>query len=191
MDTKKMRTMSKFLSLVLRHKPETIDIQLDKQGWIAVETLLEKVNQQNQDWQLDFALLEYIVVNNDKKRFAFNADKTKIRASQGHSLGLDLDLEYEPQMPPAILYHGTGESNVASILAKGIEKRERQYVHLSRDIDTAVVVAHRRQKPTLLQIEAGKMHSEGYIFYLSENKVWLTLYVPPQYIALYSVDESV
>jgi len=169
---------SKFLSLVLRHKPETIQIQLDENGWVNVNELIEKLN--NYGKEIDFEILKYVVETNSKKRFAFNEDKSKIRANQGHSL--QIDLNYKPIIPPEILYHGTSEKFLDSILKSGIEKRNRQHVHLSSDIETAMKVGQRHGKPVILEIQTAKMNKNGHKFYLSENKVWLTDYVPIEYI---------
>jgi putative RNA 2'-phosphotransferase len=125
-------------------------------------------------------LLFTIVDTNSKKRFAFNEDETKIRASQGHSL--KIDLKYNPIKPPKSLFHGTSERFLESILKSGIEKRNRQHVHLSSDIETALKVGQRHGKPVILEIQTEKMNKNGHKFYLSENKVWLTEYVPIEYI---------
>jgi len=169
---------SKFLSLVLRHKPETIQIKLDENGWVSVDELIEKLNKNGKD--IDFEILKYIVDTNSKKRFAFNESKSKIRASQGHSL--QIDLNYKSLIPPETLYHGTSERFLESILKSGIEKRNRQHVHLSSEIETALKVGQRHGKPVILEIETEKMNMDGFKFYLSENKVWLTDYVPIEYV---------
>ena len=170
--------ISKFLSLVLRHKPETIQIQLDDNGWVSVSELIEKMN--NNGNEIDLEVLKYVVKTNSKKRFAFNDDKTKIRASQGHSL--QIDLKYKSINPPDKLYHGTSERFLDSILKNGIEKRNRQHVHLSSDFETALKVGQRHGKPVILEIQTEMMKKDGHKFYLSENKVWLTDYVPNEYI---------
>lgn len=174
------KQISKFLSLVLRHKPEVIGLNLDENGWAGVKELQEKCAKQNQDFTLEE--LDEIVETNDKKRFIFNEDQTKIRANQGHSI--DINLALKPQQPPEFLYHGTAENNVKSILEKGIEKRSRQHVHLSSDKDTAAKVGMRHGKPVLLTIMTGKMYKNGITFYLSENKVWLTDFIDPEYIMI-------
>lgn len=173
------KKVSKFLSLILRHQPETIHLNLDEQGWANVEELRTKSSKK----RIYFTLkeLEEVVETNDKKRFIFNKDKTKIRANQGHSI--DIDLALKPQQPPEYLYHGTADVHVASILEKGIEKRSRQHVHLSQDKDTATKVGRRHGKPIILTIRTGKMHEDGILFYLSENGVWLTDFVDPKYIS--------
>lgn len=172
------KKVSKFLSLILRHQPETIQLKLDEQGWANVEELRTKSSKKG----IHFTLkeLDELVETNDKKRFIFNEDKTKIRANQGHSI--DIDLALKPQQPPEYLYHGTADVNVASIVEKGIEKRSRQHVHLSQDKETATKVGMRHGKPIILTIRTGKMHEEGILFYLSENGVWLTDFVDAKFI---------
>ncbi len=176
---KQLKHTSKFLSLVLRHQPEEIGLQLDEHGWASVEELITKMNAKAV--VVDMAMLETIVATNDKKRFVFNDDKTRIRASQGHSIEVELDLQ--PTEPPAILYHGTTGKYLASILQMGLQKQARQHVHLSATIDTAMAVGNRHGKPVVLTIDARAMHDNGFAFYLSENKVWLTEAVPVQYIS--------
>lgn len=178
MNEQHKKTISKFLSLVLRHKPEAIGLKLDEKGWANVEELREKCAEQSKDFTLEE--LDEIVETNDKKRFIFNEDKTQIRANQGHSI--DIDLALRPKQPPEFLYHGTAQINVDSILEKGIEKRSRQHVHLSSDKDTATKVGMRHGKPFLFTVMTGKMYEDGILFYLSENNVWLTDFVDPQYI---------
>lgn len=172
------KKISKFLSLILRHKPETINLILDENGWANVEELITKSTNDSQGFT--FEELDEIVQTNDKKRFIFNEDKTKIRANQGHSI--DVDLALKPQQPPEFLYHGTAENNVNSILKNGIEKRNRQHVHLSQDKETATKVGMRHGKPIILTIKTGKMSQDGILFYLSENSVWLTDFVAAEYI---------
>jgi putative RNA 2'-phosphotransferase len=169
---------SKFLSLVLRHAPETIKLQLDKNGWADVDELIAQCNQFGK--KLDFDLLEEVVETNDKKRFAFNEDLTKIRASQGHSI--DVDLGLNPTQPIGFLYHGTVKEFIDSIKKDGLQKMSRQHLHLSKDLETAIKVGSRRGKPIILTIDAPKMAADGFLFYLSENNVWLTENVPAEYI---------
>ena len=173
------KKISKFLSFVLRHKPETINLVLDENGWANVEELITKSTNDSQGFT--FEELDEIVLTNDKKRFIFNEDKTKIRANQGHSIEIDLALI--PQQPPDFLYHGTAQSNLDSILENGIEKRNRQHVHLSQDKETATKVGMRHGKPLILTIKTGKMFEDGILFYLSENNVWLTDFVDSKYIS--------
>jgi putative RNA 2'-phosphotransferase len=171
--------ISKFLSLVLRHQPETINIQLDANGWTDIDFLLEKMNEHG--FLINKDILRLVVETNSKKRFAVSEDGRKIRASQGHSV--DVELGYQPQKPPAILYHGTAETSIASILKTGLEKRSRHHVHLSAEEATAINVGQRYGKPVVLKVHAEEMVQAGFQFYLSENGVWLTDHVPVNYIS--------
>lgn len=178
MNEKTAKTVSKFLSLVLRHSPEKIGLKLDENGWADVEELILKCSQKGN--KLDMVLLDYVVENNDKKRFAFNEDKTKIRASQGHSISVELNLnETEPS---ELLYHGTVAKFLDNIKKEGLQKMSRQHVHLSKDLETATKVGGRRGIPHILTVRSGAMHRDGFKFYLSENNVWLTNEVPAKYI---------
>ncbi len=179
MNPKKIKHISKTLSLVLRHRPEKFDLQLDKQGWCAVADLLEKFNQNG--IALNQETLEEVVQSNDKKRFAFSEDGLNIRASQGHSI--DIDLAYQPVIPPEILYHGTAERNLVSIFKEGLKKRNRHHVHLSADKETALNVGQRYGKPKILIIRAREMQAQGHLFYCSENNVWLTEEVAPEFFS--------
>lgn len=176
---KQLKHTSKFISLVLRHQPEEIDLHLDENGWANVSELLEKMNKKG--IEIDFVTLNTIVETNDKKRFAFNDDKTKIRASQGHSI--DVDLELKPVTPPPVLYHGTTGKYLDSIFKTGLQKQSRQHVHLSATIETAKAVGGRHGKPVILTIDAKAMQDEGFLFYLSANNVWLADEVPAQFIS--------
>lgn len=178
MDNKITKGISKSLSYILRHSPETIKLKLDENGWADVDELIAKFDLY--ELKLDFELLEYVVKNNDKKRFAFNTDKTKIRANQGHSISIELNLD--EAAPPESLYHGTVEKFLPDIQAQGLQKMNRQHVHLSVDKETANKVGGRRGKPVILIIKSGAMHKAGYKFYLSANNVWLTTVVPAEYI---------
>jgi len=178
MNEKTAKNISKFLSLVLRHSPETIGLKLDENGWADVAELIEKCNKKGNT--LDLELLDYVVSNNDKKRFAFNADKTKIRASQGHSISVELNLN--EREPLEFLYHGTVDKFLENIRKEGLQKMSRQHVHLSKDHETAIKVGSRRGAPQILTIRSGEMHKDGFKFYLSENNVWLTDEVPAKYI---------
>jgi len=175
---KEIVRISKFLSLVLRHRPETIGVVLDENGWTPVATLLEKM--QAAGTAIDLPLLKEVVATNSKKRFAFNEDESMIRANQGHSI--EVDLAYEPKEPPAILYHGTSQQSVDGIMKEGLLKRSRHHVHLSADTETAQAVGQRHGKPVVLLVTALQMHKEGYQFYQSANGVWLTEHVPTQYL---------
>lgn len=169
----------KFISLILRHHPETIGIQLDEHGWADVDALIKGVNKTGKH-HLDRDILEEIVRENDKKRYSFNEDGTKIRANQGHSVPVDVELpETEP---PEILYHGTAERFADSIRAEGLRPMGRLYVHLSKDIQTAGAVGKRHGKPHIFAVQAGEMARQGHTFWLSANGVWLTKHVPPVFL---------
>jgi len=169
---------SKFLSLVLRHQLETIGLEMDENGWVEVEHLLTQLAAAGK--RIGRAELEEVVATNDKRRFAFSEDGRFIRASQGHSIEIDLALE--PVSPPAVLYHGTAERNVASILSGGLHSAQRRHVHLSADTATATRVGSRHGKPVVFQVDARAMAAAGYTFYCSENGVWLTERVPAEYL---------
>jgi putative RNA 2'-phosphotransferase len=177
---KNLKHISKFLSLVLRHKPETIGLQLNENGWANVQELIDKMTTSGTD--LNIELINTIVETNDKKRFAFNDDKTMIRASQGHSVEVELNLKQV--QPPEFLYHGTVSEALDAIREEGLKKMSRQHVHLSNDKETAAKVGSRRGKPIILIINAAAMTTGGYSFFLSDNGVWLTDHVPAQYIQL-------
>lgn len=174
------KTTSKFLSLILRHKPEIIGLTLDENGWACTEDLLTKINASSRSLSLDE--LKELVDTNDKKRFAFSEDFSRIRASQGHSV--DIDLNLKQQTPPDTLYHGTAEKNIQSIKQQGLLKGSRNHVHLSCDRDTARKVGLRYGKPVILTIDAKSMHEQGCRFFQSENGVWLTDYVLQEYIKI-------
>lgn len=178
MNEKTAKDVSKFLSLILRHSPEKIGLKLDENGWADVEELMQKCSKRGNT--LTAELLDYVVENNDKKRFAFNEDKTKIRASQGHSISVELNLnETEPL---EFLYHGTVAKFLENIKKEGLQKMSRQHVHLSKDLETATKVGGRRGVPQILTVRSGQMFKDGFKFYLSENNVWLTDEVPSKYI---------
>jgi putative RNA 2'-phosphotransferase len=170
---------SKFLSLVLRHDPGRVGITLDHAGWVDVDLLLAAVRRSGV--ALDRPTLDRIVTENDKKRFAFSVDGARIRASQGHSVSVDLGLA--PQAPPEILFHGTAARSVDSNRRDGLRPRSRTHVHLSRDEETAVAVGRRHGKPVVLRIAAGEMHRAGHELMVSENGVWLARAVPVEFIA--------
>jgi putative RNA 2'-phosphotransferase len=169
---------SKFLSLILRHEPERVGLKLDSAGWVSVSELLEAVNQHGVS--LSIKELKDVVATNDKKRFAFSEDGLKIRASQGHSV--EVELQYPPEVPPEFLYHGTPEKFVESIRATGLNKGERHDVHLSPDPVTATKVGQRRGRPVVLKIHAGDMHRTGHVFRRSANNVWLVDFVSAKFI---------
>lgn len=168
---------SKFLSLILRHKPETIGISLDEHGWANVEELIAGIAKTH---EFNMDILEEIVRTDNKQRYSFNEDKTLIRANQGHSVPVDVELEEVE--PPNELWHGTGEKYVASIDKQGLIPKSRLYVHLSKDEDTAIKVGARHGKPVLYKVKTGEMMKDGYKFFVSKNGVWLTEKVPVQYL---------
>ena len=170
---------SKFISLILRHKPETIGISLDEHGWADVRELIEGINASG-NYHLDMEMLEEIVRIDDKQRYSFNDDHTLIRANQGHSIPVDVELE--EVIPPDILYHGTGEKYTASIDQQGLLPKSRLYVHLSADIETARKVGARHGRPVIYTVDCRQMTKDGFTFYLSRNQVWLTRSVPPVYL---------
>jgi putative RNA 2'-phosphotransferase len=169
---------SKFLSYVLRHAPETIDLTLDPQGWADIDELLAKARADGHP--LDRTALDEVVATSDKKRFTVSADNTRIRAAQGHSVAVDLGIE--PLAPPPVLFHGTAVSNLDSIRRDGLRPGRRQKVHLSLDEATAVRVGQRHGKPVVLRVDAAGMHAGGMPFWRAENGVWLTDHVPPEFL---------
>ncbi|WP_075084943.1 RNA 2'-phosphotransferase [Mariniblastus fucicola] len=176
--SKSTKRISKLLSLVLRHKPEHLGLQLDENGWVEVEELLAAICESG--LSVDRSMLDDVVRDNDKQRFAFSADGSRIRASQGHSVSVDVELKQ--QQPPAVLFHGTVEKFVGLIRESGLKKMQRQHVHLSVDVATASQVGSRRGKPIILEIDASKMSADGHQFFLSANGVWLTDHVSSEYI---------
>lgn len=174
----KLDRLSRFISLVLRHKPEEAGIQLDAHGWADVNELISGINNTGRD--IDFNTLEEIVKTDSKQRYSFNDNKTLIRANQGHSYPVDVELV--EKQPPDYLYHGTARRFVPMILADGIKSMSRLYVHMSKDLDTAKKVGSRHGDPVVLVVNSGMMHNDGVKFYLSQNGVWLTEYVDSKYI---------
>lgn len=169
--------ISKFLSYVLRHKPDAIGLTLDPEGWADIDELIVKA-----DVPIDHALLKQAVAQNDKKRFALSPDGRSIRANQGHSIKVDLGLT--PTEPPETLFHGTADRFLESILDQGLTPQNRQYVHLSQDRTTAKSVGSRHGKPVILTLPARVMHDTGHQFYLAKNDVWLTDHVPARHLSL-------
>jgi putative RNA 2'-phosphotransferase len=169
---------SRFVSKVLRHAPESVGLRLDEAGWVDVDDLLAAANRAGV--ALDRPTLERVVAENDKQRFALSADGARIRASQGHSVAVELGLQ--PVQPPEVLYHGTAERNLDSIRAQGLVPGRRTHVHLSADEATAVTVGARHGRPVVLRVAAGAMHRAGHPFFRSENGVWLTAAVPPGHL---------
>jgi putative RNA 2'-phosphotransferase len=178
MTDKEIIKTSKFLSLVLRHEPERVGLKLDDAGWTGVDELLQAVNRHGPALTLE--QLKHIVATSDKKRFAFSEDGLRIRASQGHSV--EVDLQYPPQTPPEILYHGTATRFLDGIRQSGLKRMARHDVHLSAETNVTLQVGGRHGKPLLLTIRAGEMHRAGFVFRLSANGVWLVDHVPPQFI---------
>lgn len=173
------RSLGKFIALVLRHHPERIGITLDGNGWADVDALIEGVNG-NSRYKIDRNRLEEIVRTDEKGRYSFDKTGRKIRANQGHSIPVDVELK--EALPPAVLWHGTAEKSMVSIEQKGLLPMGRLYVHLSRDADTAEKVGRRHGKPIVYRIDCKRMSEDGYRFWLSANNVWLTSEVPPQYL---------
>ncbi|MGI9518834.1 MAG: RNA 2'-phosphotransferase [Pirellulaceae bacterium] len=169
---------SKFLSLVLRHQPDSIGLNLNANGWADIDELLHAAGQSGH--KITRQLLQRVVDENDKRRFEISDDGTRIRASQGHSV--DIDLELQPCQPPDVLYHGTVQRFLEPIRQQGLIAGTRKHVHLSRDQQTASVVGQRRGKPVILTIRSGDMHRDGFSFYISANHVWLADAVPVRYI---------
>ncbi len=168
---------SRFISLILRHRPDTIGISLDEHGWASVEELLVGISKTQ---YIDMEMLEKIVKTDSKQRYSFNEDKTLIRANQGHSI--DVDVELPKKQPPIILYHGTGEKYVASIDEQGLIPKSRLYVHLSGDEATATIVGSRHGRPVVYEVLASQMYHDGYEFFQSVNGVWLTKAVSVKYL---------
>ena len=168
---------SRLLAMVLRHRPGSVGIELDAHGWADVKAIVEAFSQMG---LFTLAMLREIVRDDEKKRYSFNEDGTKIRANQGHSVKVDVELT--EAVPPAVLYHGTGIKYVENIDKEGLLPRQRLYVHLSCDVETALKVGERHGKPFVYKILAGEMAKAGYKFYLSANGVWLTKYVPPDFL---------
>lgn len=175
-----LNNISKYMSLILRHKPDVIGIELDEHGWANVNDLISGIEKDNHGF--NFELLEEIVRSDSKQRYSFNDDKSFIRANQGHSVNVDVELKEKE--PPEYLYHGTGEKYVKSINQDGLIPKSRLYVHLSKDIKTAENVGKRHGKEIIYRINSGRMYRNGYKFYLSENGIWLTKEAPVKYLEM-------
>ena len=175
-----LESSSKFLSLVLRHQPELIGLELDPEGWASLNQLVELANSHGR--ALTHELVHEIVATSDKQRFAVSPDGLRIRANQGHSVKVDLGLEV--RIPPETLYHGTATRFIPSIMEQGLLPGSRQQVHLSAAADTAVNVGARHGKPVVLTVRSGEMQRAGHQFHLSENGVWLTANVPPNFLTI-------
>ena len=172
--------LSIYLSYILRHKPEEAFVHMAKGGWVNVEHLIKGINKNG--FYIDMKILEEIVNTDAKKRYSFNEDKTRIRANQGHSI--DIDMGFENQKPPMILYHGTATKNIDSINAEGIKRMKRQFIHLSTGFVQAMTVGERHGYACVYVVNAQEMYEDGYEFYCAGNGVWLTDYVPVKYIKL-------
>lgn len=165
---------------MLRHHPEAAGVTLDAQGWVDVDALLRGLGARGT--ALTRADLDRIVAADAKRRYAYSEDGARIRASQGHSVAVELG--YEPAVPPPLLYHGTAERFLASILATGLDRRERHHVHLSAAEATARQVGGRHGRPVVLHVEASRMHADGVAFFVTANGVWLVEHVPPRYLVV-------
>lgn len=171
--------LSRFLSLILRHKPEVVGLNLDSQGYIPIKELINGINT-NSKYFIDEEILDEIVDTDNKQRYSYDSDKSKIKANQGHSVEVDLD--FQVCQPPNVLYHGTSEKYLNLIMNEGLKKQNRLYVHLSDNIETAKDVGSRRGKPAILSINSKQMYKDGYKFYKSENNVWLIDKVNKEYL---------
>jgi len=180
MNAEHLKRISKGLSYVLRHRPDSVGLELEPGGWIAVETLIDSFLRTGKT--LSPEILKEVVNQNDKQRFEFSDDGLKIRARQGHSV--EVELGYEPAKPPSVLYHGTAAHNLDSIFEQGLLEGRRHHVHLSTNKQTMIQVAMRHGKPVLLAVEAAQMHAGGHEFFVTGNQVWLTEHVPPKYITV-------
>ena len=178
--TQRLMKVSKFLSKHLRHEPEGLGLTLEPGGWVAVDDLLGGAAKRR--FPITREELDWVVAENDKQRFSFDETGAKIRANQGHST--EVDLQLAAAEPPERLFHGTVGMFLEAILADGLKKMNRHDVHLSKDVETAAKVGRRRGKPVILVIDAARMAADGYTFRVSENGVWLTDHVPPEYISL-------
>lgn len=178
---KSIDKISKFLSYILRHKPEAIEITLDNEGWVNIDFLIKQTQKHGE--LLNKELLMQVVSTNDKKRFTISDDGLNIRATQGHSTK-QVDIQYQEQMPPESLYHGTATRFLNSIKEKGLIAGSRQYVHLSSNEETAISVGERHGKPIILKINSILMYQKGFKFYLADNNVWLTKHVPNNFFTL-------
>ncbi|MEH3144306.1 MAG: RNA 2'-phosphotransferase [Methylobacterium frigidaeris] len=178
------KEISKFLSYVLRHAPETIGLRLDPNGWAEVDVLLENARKAGKRFDRD--TLHRVVAENDKQRFTLSGDGRRIRAAQGHSVAVDLALV--PSEPPALLYHGTATRNLEAIFAEGLIPGRRRHVHLSATPEVARAVGERHGKPTVLTVDAARMHGEGHRFLRADNGVWLTDRVPAGFLGFWSAE---
>ena len=173
--------ISKFISLVLRHKPEVVGARLDEHGWMGTEDLMRGIQKHKKAWKkFNHSDLKEVVKQDSKQRYILSDGGDRIRANQGHSL--DINLQMDKVKPPSVLYHGTAKRNLKSIREEGLLRMNRQYVHLTTSKETAETVGKRYGEPALLEIDSDKMHKDGIAFYLSKNGVWLTNEVNVMYI---------
>lgn len=179
MERKRLVKTSKYLSKHLRHQPERLGLTLEPGGWVGVEELLAALEQRS--FRLTPAELEEVVERNDKRRFSFDPTGTRIRANQGHSV--EVDLELAPTAPPRRLYHGTADRNLEAIRRSGLHRHRRHHVHLSPDQPAARRVGARHGRPVVLEVAAGRMAERGHSFYLTDNGVWLVEAVPPEFLS--------
>jgi len=179
MNRKRQEEISKFLSYVLRHEPQAIGIQLDSQGWVDINTLIEGAAGHGRTLLRDEVLA--VVASNDKQRFAVSADGCRIRANQGHSTR-SVAIEHVRKEPPARLYHGTASRFLDSIRRDGLIAGSRHHVHLSQQRQTAIEVGRRYGSPVVLEVDAAKMHEQGFSFFQADNGVWLTERVPVAFL---------
>ncbi|MEL6545781.1 MAG: RNA 2'-phosphotransferase [Myxococcota bacterium] len=182
---KERTAVSKFLSYVLRHRPDSIGIELDSAGWVNIAELLEHAREHGRT--ISDEQLAEVVARNPKRRFAISDDGLRIRANQGHSV--DVELAYSASKPPTVLFHGTVDRALDAIFREGLKKMNRHHVHLSPELDTATMVGARRGRPVILEVAAQEMHDEGHEFYLSANGVWLTEHVAPRYLRRHTQEE--
>ena len=180
MEPHRLKPISKSLSYVLRHRPDSVGLELETGGWITVAALLDAFKQSGK--KLSLEILKEVVAQNDKQRFEFSGDGVRIRARQGHSV--EVELGYEPATPPSVLYHGTATGNLESIFEHGLLNGRRHHVHLSTNKETMIQVAMRHGKPVLLVVQSAQMHAAGHKFFVTGNNVWLTEHVPPEFISV-------
>lgn len=181
-EERRLERISKFISMILRHRPDVIGITLDEHGWADVNELIKGINGTGEEVEFSKDTLETIIKTDKKQRYSFSQDKTLIRANQGHSIPVDVELEKKE--PPKVLYHGTGSKFVKLIQEQGLLPMERLYVHLSTDVETATNVGKRHGTPVIFQVNAEHMQKDGYDFFQSVNGVWLTKEVPVKYLEL-------
>ena len=180
-----LNPVSKYMSLILRHKPEVAGITLDEHGWANTEELLAALKKKYPGFGRTH--LMFIVDYDEKKRYSFGDGMKKIRANQGHSIPVDLELQ--TRVPPSWLYHGSALKYEKAIMEQGLIPKSRQYVHLSNDVETAIKVGTRHGSPMIFRVNTKQMFEDGYEFFLSENRVWLTKEVPVRYLTrLYELE---